>query len=94
MKASNLNHVSQHTNVNGHHFHPHLAGRETQAPQDCLSDEEEEESGQEDEDEEEMEEAPGKWQGIEAVFEAYQQYVDGESVLAGVSLTGLGYYTG
>uniref|UniRef100_A0A673AA21 Gse1 coiled-coil protein n=1 Tax=Sphaeramia orbicularis TaxID=375764 RepID=A0A673AA21_9TELE len=77
VKASNLNHASQHTSVNGHHFHPHLAGRDMQAPKDRLSDEEEEESGQEDEDEEEeMEEVPGKWQGIEAVFEAYQQYVD------------------
>lgn len=37
--------------------------------------------GEEDEEEEEMEEAPKKWQGIEAIFEAYQKYADGESSL-------------
>lgn len=51
--------------------------RDAPAARDRLSDDEEE-SGQEDEEEEE-EEAPRKWRGIEAVFEAYQEYVDGES---------------
>lgn len=35
--------------------------------------------GEEDGEDEEMEEAPKKWQGIEAIFEAYQKYADGES---------------
>lgn len=46
-----------------------------------MSDEDEEESCQEDEEEEEeIEEGPKKWQGIEAIFEAYQEYVEGESM--------------
>lgn len=71
------NHAPQHAHVNGHHFHPPSVSRDTPAARERLSDEDEEESGQEDE-EEEVEEAPRKWQGIEAVFEAYQEYVDGE----------------
>ncbi len=27
-----------------------------------------------------MEESPRKWQGIEAIFEAYREYADGESM--------------
>lgn len=81
LKSSSLNHAPQHTHINGHHFHLPAASRETPGAQENLSDEDEEESGQEEEDEEEeMEEAPKKWQGIEAIFEAYQEYVDGESV--------------
>lgn len=45
-----------------------------------MSDEDEEESGQEEEDEEDAEEAPRKWQGIEAIFQAYHEYVDGKYV--------------
>ncbi|XP_054589123.2 genetic suppressor element 1 isoform X1 [Nothobranchius furzeri] len=75
LKSLNLSHAPQHAHVNGHHFHSSAASRGTPAPQEHLSDEDEEESGQEDEDEN-MEEAPRKWQGIEAVFEAYQEYVD------------------
>lgn len=53
----------------------------TSGSQENLSDEEEEESCPEEEEEEEgMEETPRRWQGIEAIFEAYQEYVDGESV--------------
>lgn len=85
LKSSNVNHASQHSRVNGHHLHFPAASRHTPGPQENLSDEDEEESGQEEEDEEEeMEEAPKKWQGIEAIFEAYQEYVDGESVLCTV----------
>jgi len=71
----------QHSHVNGHHFHSVVASGELPVQRENLSDEDEEESGQEEEEEEEeMEEAPRKWQGIEAVFEAYQEYTDGESI--------------
>ncbi|TMS04993.1 Genetic suppressor element 1 [Larimichthys crocea] len=81
LKSSNVNHASQHSRVNGHHLHFPAASRHTPGPQENLSDEDEEESGQEEEDEEEeMEEAPKKWQGIEAIFEAYQEYVDEWSI--------------
>lgn len=79
LKSSNHNYAPQHAHVNGHHFHSSLASRDTPAPRENLSDDkDEDESGQEDEDEEEeeVEEAPKKWQGIEAIFEAYQEYVD------------------
>ncbi|XP_022057531.1 genetic suppressor element 1-like isoform X1 [Acanthochromis polyacanthus] len=84
LKSSNLNHTPQHAHINGHHYHPPAASRDAPAPRDHLSDEEEEEeSGQEEdegEEEEEEEEAPRKWQGIEAIFEAYQEYVDEWSI--------------
>ena len=81
LKSSTLKHATQHAHINGHHFHSLVASRDAPGPRENLSDEDEEESGQEEEDEEEeMEEAPKKWQGIEAVFEAYQEYVDGESM--------------
>lgn len=82
LKSSNLNHAPQHAHINGYHFHFPAASRDTPGPRENLSDEDEEESGQEEEDEEEdgeMEEAPRRWQGIEAIFEAYQEYSDGES---------------
>lgn len=86
LKSSNVHHPPQHTHVNGHHFHFPRAGRDSFAPRDHLSDEDEEESGQEadeeEEDDEVEEEAPRKWQGIEAIFEAFQEYVDGKSVSA------------
>ncbi|KAM9854688.1 genetic suppressor element 1-like [Aulostomus maculatus] len=78
------NHASQ--QINGHHFHFPRARRDTPAPRENLSDDEDEdESGQEEEDEEEeeeeeAEEAPRKWQGIEAIFDAYQEYVDEWSI--------------
>lgn len=38
-----------------------------------------EDSGEEEEEEEEEDEAPSfKWQGIESIFEAYQEYVEGK----------------
>lgn len=82
LKSSSLHHAPQHAHINGHHFHFPAAGRDAPGPQEELSEEDEEESGQEEEDdeEEEVEEAPKKWQGIEAIFEAYQEYVDGESM--------------
>ncbi|XP_071357772.1 genetic suppressor element 1-like isoform X2 [Trachinotus anak] len=86
VKHSNINHAPQHAHINGHHFHSAVANRGTAAPRENLSDEEEEESGQEEEDEEEeeeeeeAEEAPRKWQGIESIFEAYQEYVDEWSI--------------
>lgn len=80
-KSSNHNQAPQHTHLNGNHLH-FPATSTDKASQENLSDEDEEESCQEEEDEEEeMEEAPKKWQGIEAIFEAYQKYVEGESVL-------------
>ncbi|KAM6937695.1 genetic suppressor element 1-like [Xenentodon cancila] len=79
LKTSNLNHGPLHAHVNGHHFHPLSVNQDASALWDHLSDEDEEASSQEDE-EEETEEAPRKWQGIEAIFEAYQQYVDEWSI--------------
>ncbi|XP_040024643.1 genetic suppressor element 1-like isoform X1 [Gasterosteus aculeatus] len=76
-----LIHALQHGQINGYHFHPLAAGRDTPEPREDLSDEDEEESGQEEEgDEVEIEEAPRKWQGIEAIFEAYHEYVDEWSI--------------
>lgn len=38
-----------------------------------------EDSGEEEEEEDEEDEAPRfKWQGIESIFEAYQEYVEGK----------------
>ncbi|XP_026167537.1 genetic suppressor element 1-like isoform X2 [Mastacembelus armatus] len=81
LKNSNLNHAPQRAHINGHHFISPVASRDTIAPRENLSDEDEEESGEEEEEEEEdTEPAPRKWQGIEAIFEAYQEYVDDWSV--------------
>uniref|UniRef100_A0A3B3Z095 Genetic suppressor element-like domain-containing protein n=1 Tax=Poecilia mexicana TaxID=48701 RepID=A0A3B3Z095_9TELE len=68
-------HLVVHAHVNGHHFHLPAASQDAPALREHLSNEEEEES-----DDEEEEEAPRKWQGIEAVFEAYQEYVDEWSI--------------
>ncbi|KAF0041230.1 hypothetical protein F2P81_007128 [Scophthalmus maximus] len=91
MKHSSLNHAPQHAHINGHHLHFPVASQETATPREILSDEEKEESGPEeeeddddDDDEEEeeaaAEEAPRKWQGIEAIFEAYQEYTNEWSI--------------
>lgn len=82
LKSSNLNHSSHQARTNGHHFHSPAASREDPTPRDQLSDEDDEEYGQEDDEEEgeEVDEAPRKWQGIEAIFEAYQEYVDEWSI--------------
>ncbi|KAG7281886.1 hypothetical protein CRUP_031135 [Coryphaenoides rupestris] len=71
---------------NGHH--PQYPGaRRPPASREHLSEEEDErgESGQDDEDEEdedetEVEDAPRRWSGIEAIFEAYQEYTEEWSV--------------
>ncbi|KAM9377961.1 genetic suppressor element 1-like [Pholidichthys leucotaenia] len=76
-KVSDLNHPPQRVHINGHHFRSPVSSQDAPAPRDHLSDEDEEESGQE---EEEEEEAPRKWQGIEAIFEAYQEYVEEWSI--------------
>ncbi|KAM4553283.1 genetic suppressor element 1-like isoform 1-T1 [Fundulus diaphanus] len=75
LKTSHATHTAQHAHLNGHHFHLPAASQDAPALRERLSDEEEEES-----DDEEEEEAPRKWQGIEAVFEAYQEYVDDWSI--------------
>lgn len=81
LKSSNHHQAPQRAHLNGNHLHYPVASTTTSGSQENLSDEEEEESCPEEEEEEEgMEEAPRKWQGIEAIFEAYQEYVDGESV--------------
>lgn len=81
LKSSNHHQAPQHAHLNGNHLHYPVASTTTSGSQENLSDEEEEESCPEEEEEEEgMEEAPRRWQGIEAIFEAYQEYVDGESV--------------
>lgn len=76
--------VPQHAHLNGNHLHfPPAASTTTAGSQENLSDEDEEESGPEAEEEEEegTEQAPRRWNGIEAIFEAYQEYVDGESTV-------------
>jgi len=72
-------------------LHPQYPGsRGPPAPREHLSEEEEErgESAQDDEDEDEdeteAEDAPRRWSGIEAIFEAYQEYTDGGARLSGV----------
>lgn len=74
---------SQHTHINGNHLHFPAARMEASRSPENTSEEDEDLScdGEEDEEEEEMDEAPKKWQGIEAIFEAYQKYADGESSL-------------
>ncbi|XP_029289196.1 genetic suppressor element 1-like [Cottoperca gobio] len=78
LNSSTPHHAPHHAHINGHLFHSLVASGDTPGPRENLSDEDEEESGpeEEDEEEEEMEEAPRKWQGIEAIFEAYQEYAD------------------
>lgn len=56
--------------TNGHHPYPSPPHHVPLGVRDELSEEEDEE--------EEEGEAPRKWRGIESVFEAYQEYVDGE----------------
>ncbi|XP_028304868.1 genetic suppressor element 1-like isoform X2 [Gouania willdenowi] len=81
VKSSSVNHTFQHVRVNGHHFHTAVASRDAALPRDQLSDEDQDTSTQEEDDEEEEEEeAPRKWQGIESIFEAYQEYVDDWSI--------------
>lgn len=82
VKSSNPNQAPQHTHLNGNHLHFPAATTDAPGSRENLSDEDEEEScpEEEDEEEEETEQAPKRWQGIEAIFEAYQEYVDGESV--------------
>lgn len=83
LKSSNLNHAPQSAHINGHHLISSVVSHDTTAPKENLSDEDEEVSCQEEEDEEdETEEAPRKWQGIEAIFEAYHEYVDGKSAMS------------
>lgn len=79
-KSSNLSHAPQGAHINGHRLSSSVASQDSAAPQESLSDEDEDVSCQEEEDEEETEEAPSKWKGIEAVFEAYHEYVNGKSV--------------
>ena len=84
-----------HTNDNRHSQHPHSNGhvlahhthtnslqlntptlhKQTTGGQNYLSEEEEEE-----------EEESGRWQGIEAIFEAYHEYMDGERIFHGASI--------
>lgn len=72
---------SQHAHINGNHLHFPAARIDASRSPENTSEEDEDLSGdeEEDEEEEEVEEAPRKWQGIEAIFEAYQKYADGES---------------
>uniref|UniRef100_UPI0037E7F2D3 genetic suppressor element 1-like isoform X1 n=2 Tax=Semicossyphus pulcher TaxID=241346 RepID=UPI0037E7F2D3 len=82
LKNSNHNHTPQQAHINGHHLHFPAASRDTPGTRENLFEEEEDDSDQEEEDEEEeeMEEAPRKWQGIEAIFEAYQEYADEKGI--------------
>ncbi|XP_038155908.1 genetic suppressor element 1-like isoform X1 [Cyprinodon tularosa] len=73
LKNSHVKHSSQYAHLNGHHFQAPAASQDAPALRETLSDEEET-------DDEEEEEAPKKWQGIEAIFEAYQEYVDEWSI--------------
>ena len=85
---------------NGHHSQRPGACEGT-GSQERLSGEEEEqgESGQdedeEEEDEGEMEvaEAPRRWSGIEAIFEAYQEYTEGELSSVGVAAFNVGMFS-
>ncbi|CAG03381.1 unnamed protein product, partial [Tetraodon nigroviridis] len=72
----------QQTHINGNHLHFPAAKMDTSGSPENTSEEDEDLScdGEEDEEEEEMEEAPKKWQGIEAIFEAYQKYADEWSI--------------
>lgn len=48
---------------------------------------------EEEDDEEEEEEAPvPKWQGIESIFEAYQEYVEGKQPISRIQNLTNGFY--
>lgn len=67
------------SHTNGHSYHP--AARYESGLSDERSAEEdstEEEEEDDDDEEEEEEERNPKWKGIEAIVEAYQEYIDGE----------------
>lgn len=67
---------------NGLHCPP--AARRDGPPRPELSTEED--SDELEEEEEEEEEAPGhRWNGIESIFEAYQEYVEGEEPISELS---------
>lgn len=74
---------SHHAHINGKRLHFPAARTDTSRSPENTSEEDEDLScdGEENEEEEELEEPPKKWQGIEAIFEAYQKYADGESSL-------------
>lgn len=67
-------HPLTHTQPNGQHFSA-AAHREASGTRDELS--ASEDSGEEDDDEEEEAALVPRWQGIESVLEAYQEYVEG-----------------
>nr|XP_057931805.1 genetic suppressor element 1-like isoform X2 [Doryrhamphus excisus] len=82
LKAPHVNHTPSHVHVNGHHLNLPRTNRDAVAPLEHVTDDEDEveednSSGQEDD---EVEEPARKWNGIEAIFEAYQDYVDERSV--------------
>ncbi|XP_051917592.1 genetic suppressor element 1-like isoform X1 [Hippocampus zosterae] len=74
-KTPHPNHAVHH--VNGHRTHSPRVGQGEQLTNADV-DEGEDSSG--DEEEDDNEEPPRKWKGIEAIFEAYQDYVDERSV--------------
>lgn len=65
-----------HPQPNGQHFSVAL-NREASGTREDLSGPEDSE---EEEDDEEEEAPPSKWQGIESIFEAYQEYVEGKQL--------------
>ena len=69
-----LPHAHAHPQPNGQHFSVALH-REASGTREDLSGPEDSE---EEEEEEEEEAPPSKWQGIESIFEAYQEYVEGK----------------
>lgn len=72
--AHSFPHPHPHPQPNGQHFSV-LHQREVSGTREDLSGPEE--SDEEEEEEEEVA-PPSRWQGIESIFEAYQEYVEGE----------------
>ncbi|XP_061896970.1 genetic suppressor element 1-like isoform X2 [Entelurus aequoreus] len=77
------NHTPPHA-TNGHHHHFPRASRDAASPREHLTDDDDDDDEVEEDDssgqEEDELEAPRKWKGIEAIFEAYQEYVDDRGV--------------
>lgn len=76
--AGRSTHPHTHPSLQPNGLHCPPATRRDGPPRPELSTEEDSEYGDEEEEEEEEEALGHRWNGIESIFEAYQEYVEGE----------------